>query len=93
MAEPLILTTPEQLSGLISAALKSTLLSLEQTRKSVLTPEDVEAEYPISTKTLERWRMMGNGPSYSYMGKKVVYQRAELERFIAAGRVMTSGKV
>lgn len=41
--------------------------------------------------TLPRWRTEGRGPAWSYLGRRVVYLRADLLAFVAANRVVPSG--
>ena len=38
----------------------------------------------LSPKTLERWRLTGNGPAYRKHGRVVVYAQAELEAWSEA---------
>lgn len=40
---------------------------------------------------LQRWRFERKGPAFIKVGKAVRYRRADLERFIEAGRVETDG--
>ena len=43
--------------------------------------------------TLERWRWLGRGPAYNKVGgKRVIYRRSELERFLQACAVTPTGK-
>jgi predicted DNA-binding transcriptional regulator AlpA len=37
----------------------------------------------ISPRTLQAWRIRGEGPAFVKLGRSVRYDRAELERFIA----------
>lgn len=39
----------------------------------------------IASTTLQWWRTKGRGPKYTKIGRKVLYRRADLEAFIAAG--------
>ena len=57
------------------------------------TPEDVEREFGIHQKTLAYWRMEGVGPAYTNFGRRVFYERAVLEEYIASGRVQTSESI
>ena len=41
----------------------------------------------ISVRTLQDWRVRGIGPAYSKLGKRVVYDVADLDMFLAAARV------
>ncbi len=40
----------------------------------------------ITRKTLERWRITGEGPTYIKLGRRVVYSVADLEGFVEKGR-------
>jgi hypothetical protein len=42
---------------------------------------------PVRVRTLQAWRMQGVGPPYSKLGKRVAYDVADLDAFIAAQRV------
>jgi hypothetical protein len=43
--------------------------------------------------TLERWRWLGRGPAYAKPGgKRVVYRRSELERFLGDSTITPMGK-
>jgi len=57
-----------------------------------LTPEDVEAEYSISARTLEVWRASAKGPPYIKPGKRVLYLRDDIEAFLRANAIKTTGK-
>ena len=57
--------------------------------KKLLAPKDVEREFGIHQKTLAYWHMEGVGPVYTNFGRRVFYERAVLEEYIASGRVQT----
>ena len=40
----------------------------------LLTPQDLEKEYGISTKTLANWRSQGKGPAYFKLGNSIRYR-------------------
>lgn len=40
-----------------------------------------------SERTLQDWRHRKIGPAYSKLGRRVVYDLADLDAFLAAGRV------
>lgn len=42
---------------------------------------------PVSVRTLQDWRVQGVGPAYSKLGKRVAYDVADLEAFVAKSRV------
>lgn len=91
----IILSTPEELLPLITEAVRiagyeqSQKLSEEPARK-LLAPKDVEREFGIHQKTLAYWRLEGIGPSYTSFGRRIFYERAVLEEYIASGRIQTS---
>lgn len=60
--------------------------------KRSLTPEDVEAEYGISARTLEDWRASAKGPPYVKPGKRVLYIREDVEAFLRANAIVTTGR-
>jgi phage terminase Nu1 subunit (DNA packaging protein) len=39
----------------------------------------------ISIRTLERWRLEGIGPTYVKAGRRVLYRRGDVERWLAEG--------
>jgi hypothetical protein len=57
----------------------------------MLSPKDIEDEYGITSRMLMAWRQMGMGPAYTNFGKRVFYDRATFEKFVAAGQVQTTG--
>jgi len=42
---------------------------------------------PVSVRTLQDWRVWGIGPAYTKLGRRVAYAVADLEAFMASGRV------
>lgn len=42
---------------------------------------------PVAVRTLQDWRNRGCGPAYSKLGKRVAYAVADLDAYLAAGRV------
>lgn len=91
----IILSTPEELFPLITKAVR--LAGYEKTQnasegpaKKLLSPKDVEKEFGIHQKTLAYWRLEGIGPAYTSFGRRVFYERAVLEEYIASGRIQTS---
>lgn len=41
--------------------------------------------WKLSHRTLERWRWLGEGPSYTKLGRRVVYRMTDVLRFEADG--------
>jgi hypothetical protein len=44
---------------------------------------ELSRRWSISPRTLERWRWLGQGPSYLKIGGRVVYRLEEIEAFEA----------
>lgn len=96
----IIISNPEELLSLITEAIRA--IKTEKTvveydvgslSKKLLTPKDIEKEFVIRQKTLAYWRMEGVGPAYTNFGRRVFYERAVLEEYIASGRVQTSESI
>jgi hypothetical protein len=55
---------------------------------SILYDEDAAGKYiggtqsPISTRTLQRWRLEGVGPTYVKLGRLVRYRQTDLNSFL-----------
>ncbi len=47
-----------------------------------LTPNEVAAAYPIATKTLAHMRSRGDGPEFRKFGRRVLYSRVNIEKWI-----------
>ena len=41
--------------------------------------------WKLSHRTLERWRWLGEGPSYTKLGRRVVYRMTDVMQFEADG--------
>lgn len=94
----IILSTPEELLPLITEAVRlagyeNAQNTSEGPTQKLLAPKDVEREFGIHQKTLAYWRMEGIGPAYTNFGRRVFYERAVLEEYIASGRVQTSESI
>lgn len=95
----LIISTPEDLLPLITEAVRiaqsernaSTCTSSQN--KKLLAPKEVELEFGIHQKTLAYWRLEGVGPTYTSFGRRIFYERAVLEEYIASGRIQTSDSI
>ena len=42
----------------------------------------------VSVKTLQLWRHQRKGPNYLKLGRRVLYNRADLEKFISSCRII-----
>lgn len=56
--------------------------------REYLSPAQVAELLGLSTRTLWRWRCRGTGPAWSRCGDRAVrYRRADVDAWVAAGRV------
>jgi hypothetical protein len=51
---------------------------------SRLDQRDLAERWLLSTRTLERWRWSGDGPSYIKVGARVIYRLEDIEAYEAA---------
>ncbi len=49
-----------------------------------ITREELAAELRRSPRTLDRWEVLGLGPPRTHIGRKILYRRASLHRWLAA---------
>jgi hypothetical protein len=49
-----------------------------------LTPETLAAELNITTRTLDRWRVLSIGPPITKVGRKIYYARATVTEWLKA---------
>ena len=92
----LVVISPEELTDIVTTAVNAALCRAEHPTsrgKKMLSPRDIQQEYGINKRTLEHWRLQGIGPAYTNFGRRVFYERAVFEKFIAAGNVQTTGWV
>lgn len=90
----IIISSPEELLPLITEAVRRVGVTaghgdVPEGRK-LLTPRDIEREFGIHRKMLAHWRREHIGPAYTSFGRRIFYERAVLEEYIAAGRIHTS---
>lgn len=90
----IIISTPEDLLPLITEAVRAAgcMKTTDDTSvpsQKLLAPKDVEREFGIRQKTLAYWRQECIGPAYTSFGRRVFYERAVLEEYIASGRIQT----
>lgn len=45
---------------------------------------DADGKPLVSPKTLEAWRVRGNGPAFCKAGRRVLYRRSDLDAWVAA---------
>ncbi|MFC9767021.1 helix-turn-helix transcriptional regulator [Rhodococcus jostii] len=56
----------------------------------LLTTKQVSERYGIPAPTLRYWRHVDQGPASFSIGKRIVYRRVELEKWIAAQEAATT---
>ena len=61
---------------------------MQQSTQSVrLSERDAASFLGITQRTLQDWRLNRRGPAYIKLGRRVAYDREDLEQFLAANRV------
>jgi hypothetical protein len=53
----------------------------------LLTQSETAELLRLSERTLERWRVVGGGPVFCKLGKRVLYRHADLEKWISSHAV------
>lgn len=51
---------------------------------NLMTTDEAAGYLKVARQTLAIWRLRGFGPTYAKLGKKIVYDRAVLDAFLAA---------
>jgi len=56
-----------------------------------LTDKQVAEQYPIALPTLRNWRFQGKGPCFIKLtpGRKVLYRKEDVEKFLLRHRITT----
>jgi excisionase family DNA binding protein len=49
-----------------------------------LTAEELAAELGLNKRTLDRWAALGTGPPRTRVGRKVLYRRTSVQKWLAA---------
>jgi hypothetical protein len=49
-----------------------------------LTTEELAAELRRNPRTLDRWEALGMGPPRTHVGRKVLYRRTSVQKWLAA---------
>ena len=52
----------------------------------LLTQTEVAARFQVRPRTLEQWRYLGQGPTYTKVGRCVRYAEADLEAWVESRR-------
>ncbi len=60
--------------------------------ESLLTEQDVAALTRLSTRTLERRRLDGTGPTFIKLGRRVVYRRQDVDSWIEQNRFASTSE-
>lgn len=55
---------------------------LDRARRRLMTMAEVEAEFGFNVNTQRYWRYKGTGPRSFRAGRRVLYERAEIDRWI-----------
>jgi len=58
-----------------------------------LTKEVLAAELGRNPRTLDRWDVLGIGPPRTFVGRKILYRRASVQRWLAAQESLGGGNV
>jgi excisionase family DNA binding protein len=57
---------------------------MHHNQSSLLTQTEAARFLRVSERTLERWRVEGQGPCFSKIGRRVVYRAEELDAWVNA---------
>ncbi|WP_439577675.1 helix-turn-helix transcriptional regulator [Elioraea sp.] len=57
---------------------------MSSTDQRWLDTEEAARHLRLAPATLERWRVTGDGPKFAKLGRRCIYARAELDRFVDA---------
>ena len=63
-----------------------TLLAVTHPMAQLLTERDTARRLGLSVRTLQKWRLLGQGPRYLKLGQAVRYDPDDLEAFVQAAR-------
>ena len=58
-----------------------------QNQKKLLTEKELQKEYGINARTLQRERTVNSGIPYHKIGRRVFYRRSDIEEFLATCKV------
>ena len=56
-------------------------------KKHLLNEKEVQREYGINTRTLQRERVYNSGIPYHKIGRRVLYRRSDIEEFLATCKI------
>ena len=57
-----------------------------------LTKEELAAELRRNPRTLDRWDVLGMGPPRTHVGRKVLYRRASVQKWLVAQEQSAVGR-
>ena len=55
---------------------------MQENKPQLLCEKEVQKEYGLNARTLQRERNLGTGVPYVKMGRRVLYKRVDLDKFI-----------
>ena len=55
---------------------------MSEIKSQLLCEKEVQKEYGLNARTLQRERSLGTGIPYVKMGRRVLYKRVDLDKFI-----------
>jgi hypothetical protein len=58
--------------------------NVEPILSQFLTKEELAAELGRNVRTLDRWETLGIGPPRTFVGRKILYRRMSVQRWLAA---------
>ena len=56
------------------------------------TKEELAAELRRNPRTLDRWEVLGMGPPRTHVGRKVLYRRASVQKWLVAQEQSVLGR-
>jgi hypothetical protein len=59
-------------------------MSNEPILSEFLTKEELAEELGRNPRTLDRWEVLGMGPPRTHVGRKVLYRRSSVQKWLAA---------
>lgn len=77
----------KKVSALQAPSLGDMTTAHHQVRQRLSEREAAEYLGPVSVRTLQDWRNRGTGPAYTRLGRRIAYDVADLDAFLAAERV------
>ena len=86
-----IVATPQELRSLIKDAVRTEMSAVRSTGKIADVLDEKQAAAYIDQKpgTLRQWRTNSKGPAYHKKGRRVFYNKHDLDAWMNAGRTFT----